>query len=387
MTSSPPSHSPSPWSLRFARNVLLKALALFLLLNIVYAGIQPLPVLGSLSAYNLLFPGRMRLPYGDDPSQSYNLSLFQLEAMFASHELNAALKADDEYRVLVIGDSSTWGYLLESDQTLAARLTAADYRLPDGRRLRAYNLGYPVMSLTKDLLILRRAMRYQPDLILWPLTLESLPLEKQLFPPLLQHNLDEVHDLASDYQLGLPFDQVAAPDDSFWSNTLIGQRRDLADLFRLQLYGFAWAATGIDHVIPDEIEPPMRDLPADQSFHDFQPPSLPEASLAFEVIAAANQVAGGAPILIINEPVFISDGANSQIRYNFYYPRWAYDHYRALLAERCQQSGWRCLDLWDAVAADEFTNTAIHLTPRGVDQMAEQVLHEITLMNAPGVVP
>ncbi len=54
--------------------------------------------------------------------------------------------------------------------------------------MRAYNLGYPVMSLTKDLLILDYAQRYQPDLIIWAVTLESFPYDKQLFPPLLQNN-------------------------------------------------------------------------------------------------------------------------------------------------------------------------------------------------------
>src|SRR4030067_829182 len=60
--------------------------------------------------------------------------------------------------------------------------------MPDGRQARFYNLGYPVMSVMKDLLILSYAIRYQPDLILWPLTLESMPYDKQLYPPLLQNN-------------------------------------------------------------------------------------------------------------------------------------------------------------------------------------------------------
>jgi hypothetical protein len=86
--------------------------------------------------------------------------------------------------VLLIGDSSTWGFLLPPGQTLAAHLNAAGLRHPDGRKVRVYNLGYPVMSLAKDLLILSRAAnRYEPDLIVWPLTLESFPYDKQLFPP------------------------------------------------------------------------------------------------------------------------------------------------------------------------------------------------------------
>ena len=114
-----------------------------------------------------------------------------------------ARKPPGEYRVFLIGDSSTWGFLLPSDQTLAADLNAAGYTLSDGRQVKVYNLGYPVMSLTKDLLILSRAMQYDPDLIVWPVTLESFPYDKQLFPPLLQHNPGPVRDLITRYQFKL----------------------------------------------------------------------------------------------------------------------------------------------------------------------------------------
>ncbi len=44
--------------------------------------------------------------------------------MFASHEISAGAKPADEFRVILIGDSSTWGFLLPADQTLAAYLNA-----------------------------------------------------------------------------------------------------------------------------------------------------------------------------------------------------------------------------------------------------------------------
>src|SRR5689334_3325310 len=146
------------------RNVLLKALLLFIVANLGFAWLKPLPLLGKISAYNAIFPGRERLPYGENPERAYNLSLFQLDAMFAAHEV-AQPKPANEYRVLLIGDSSVWGLLLKPNETLAAQINAAHYTTPDGRAVRAYNLGYPILSLTKDLLILSRAQHYQPDLI------------------------------------------------------------------------------------------------------------------------------------------------------------------------------------------------------------------------------
>jgi len=363
--------------LPFYRNVVLKALGLFLAANLLFALADPLPALGRLSIYNRLVPGRARLPYGDDPTRAYNLSLFQLEAMFASHEIHGAVKGEDEFRIVLIGDSSTWGYLLEPGQTLSAYLNEAGLRLPDGRRVRAYNLGYPVMSLAKDLLILSEAMHYEPDLIVWPLTLESFPYDKQLFAPLLQQNPEKLAALVEAYDLDLNLDDPGLAQRTTWENTLVGRRRDLADLVRLQLYGVMWAATGIDQDIPENYTPRMEDLPADETFHELAPPSLPEEALAFEILEAGRRAAGEVPVLIVNEPVFISRGQNSDIRYNFYYPRWAYDDYRRLMAARAGQEGWPYLDLWDLVPPEEFTNSAVHMSPEGTRLLAQALAAEI----------
>jgi hypothetical protein len=355
------------------RNVILKALLLFLGANLLFALLDPLPALGKVSAYNRLFPGRMRLPYGENPDKAYNLSLFQLEGMLASHEIAAGPKPEGEYRVIFVGDSATWGFLLGAEQTLTAYLNAAGTKLPDGRRVRAYNLGYPVMSLAKDLLILSEAMRYDPDLIVWPLTLESFPYDKQLFAPLLQHNREKLAALIDRYGLRLDPDDPGLIRPGPWEKTLIGQRRALADLARLQLYGVMWAATGIDQDLPENFTPRMEDLPAEEEFHGLQPPHLPEEALAFEILEAGRELAGETPVLLINEPMFISQGENSDIRYNFYYPRWAYDDYRAMLSRRAQAQGWHYRDLWELVPPGEFTNSAVHMSPAGTELLAREV--------------
>jgi len=116
--------SDRPNESKFVRNIILKALVLFVILNFVFALSNPLPAIGRISAYNFLFPGRTRLPYGDLPDLAYNLSLFELDAMFASHEIAGKEKSKDEYRVIVIGDSATWGFLLKPEETMAASINA-----------------------------------------------------------------------------------------------------------------------------------------------------------------------------------------------------------------------------------------------------------------------
>jgi len=358
---------------RFIRNVILKALVLFIITNLLFAFTDPLPALGRISAYNGLLPGRARLPYGERPDLAYNLSLFNLDAMFASHEIAGGRKPADEFRVALVGDSSTWGFLLHPQDTLSALLNTRGMATPSGKHVRVYNLGYPTMSLTKDLLMLQRALRYQPDLIIWLVTLESFPVSKQLASPIVQHNPEEVRQLIAENNLNLGPNSAEFVDLTRWDQTLIGQRRAIADWFRLQLYGVLWAATGVDQVYPEKYDPPQRDLPDEQAFYGLEPPLLNEDDLAFDVLEAGLKLAGEVPVMIVNEPIYLSDGQNSDIRYNFYYPRWVYDQYRQAMVRRAEANGWLYLDAWDLVPPGEFTNSAIHLTPAGESLLAEQI--------------
>jgi len=359
-----------PFVWRTVGIVLLRALVLFVVLNLGYALLSPLAFLGQISLYNLLYPGRSRLPYGSDPKRSYNLTITQLEAMLASHEIHRTSKSGDEYRVLILGDSSVWGFLLKPDQTLSARINSSDYRTSSGIRVRAFNLGYPTMSVTKDLLLLERGLRYQPDLIIWFVTLESLPTWKQLDSPIVQRNPGPTRVLIQRHDIRLDPQDEKFFDLSFWDRTIIGQRKQLADLVRLQLYGAMWASTSVDHHIPETFNRLVVDLPDDDTFQGLGPGELTDDDLAFDVMAAGFEQAGDVPVLLVNEPIFISQGMNSDIRYNSYYSRWAYDEYRHMLAEQCVEEGWEILDLWDVLSSNEFTESAIHYSPAGVEQVS-----------------
>jgi hypothetical protein len=367
---------------RFLRNVLLKGLALFFILDLAFAA---LPAgLGKASLYNRLYTGRERFPFGEDSAQSYNLSLFDLDAMFASHVIAAGPKPEDEYRVMLIGDSSIWGTLLHPEDTLAGQLNAAGLTTCDGKKVRLYNLGYPTISLTKDLMMLDYAMRYDPDLILWGVTLEAFPIEKQLTSPLVANNAARVGDLISRYPLSFKPDDPALVRPTLWDRTIIGQRRALADLIRLQLYGVLWSATGIDQTYPVDYTPAQYDLEADNSFHGMKPPALDESQLAFDVVRAGISAAGDVPIIVFNEPMLISAGRNSDLRYNFFYPRWAYDQWRKSMADKALQNGWQYLDLWNLIPDHSYyTNSAIHLTPAGEAILAGRLKDAVLAKRCP----
>jgi hypothetical protein len=96
-------------------------------------------------------------------------------------------------------------------------------------------------------------------------------------------------------------------------------------------------------------------------------------SLAFDLIEAGHEIAGDVPLLQVNEPIFISDGQNSDLRYNLWYPRWAYDQYRGLYQSIADKHEWHYLDLWDRIEAAEFTDSPVHLTPAGSRQLAQEL--------------
>lgn len=349
--------------------LLLKAALLFGLFNLAFLFINDIP-LGKLSLYNSIFPGRERFPFGET-RESYNLSLFDLDAMFASHVLSGTEKTPDEYRVLLIGDSSVWGTLLTPEQTLAGQLNESTISVC-GKTVRAYNLGYPTISLTKDLMILDQALNYHPDMVIWLTTLEAFPNDKQLTPPIVANNVERVQELITNYRLPFSLNDPALVKRSPWERTLIRQRRAVADLIRLQIYGALWASTGIDQLYPENYERAQIDLEASDDFRGLT--SLNDA-LAFNVLDAGMSIFP--ETILVNEPMLISDGLNSDIRYNFFFPRWAYDEYRQTLFEHAAARNWNYLDLWDLVPVDEFTNSAIHLTPAGEQLLANKVAETI----------
>ena len=125
------------------------------------------------------------------------------------------------------------------------------------------------------------------------------------------------------------------------------------------------------------------DLEPDAAFHDIKPGDDLNASLAWDVLNSGMNLAkdAGLPVLLVNEPILISNGQNSDIRYDFYYPRWAYDAYRAELKRQADRGGWNYLDAWDAVPMQEFTNSAIHLTMSGEELLAGQVIGALQQVN------
>jgi hypothetical protein len=126
-----------------------------------------------------------------------------------------------------------------------------------------------------------------------------------------------------------------------------------------------WAATGIDQSYPENYPEAMRDFAENIAYRSYQEETFSADDIAFQVLSKGQEIVGDVPIVFFNEPILISEGENSDLRYNFMYPRWAYDAYRTFVSNYFDETEMSYYDLWDNVPQEEFTNSAVHMTPAG----------------------
>jgi hypothetical protein len=289
----------------------------------------------------------------------------------------------------MLGDSSIWGYLLQENQTQAACLNQLNLTTPSGRKVHVYDLGYPKLTVMKDFLILRHAMAYKPDLIIWSTTLASLYPSDQLGFEVITDQYDELASVVDQYhfklyQWPLPSEKVPTWVD----RTFFGQRQALANWLRYQLYGLPWAATDIDHAVPKLVTPHPTDLGNSDQMLLVEPMlmhvsgnhALLEQDLSLDIVKAGIQTAASdnVPVMLINEPMYRSP--DNQVRWNYYYPKWAYDSYRDVMKTVTAREGWSYLDLWDAVPNDQFTDTDFHMTPQAACNYAQKLRDPLLAM-------
>jgi len=349
------------------KRIIIKTILILLVINFGWIFLTKIP-LGGLRFNNLVLDRRTRGPFGENPKRSYNLSLYNLDAMFASHEINKKQTDIEDFHVVLIGDSSIWGFLQEPDNTLSGILNKRF--MEDDKKIIFHNLGYPSISILKDLMVVDRASEYNPDLILWFVTLEALPKEKQLEIPILTNNPGIVNSIIEKYK----FSEINKIEEKMIDNTFWNQRRNISDLLNLQLYGILWDATGIDQDYPETYNPTQRNFPEPiEQYYAVDQEDKLEDFLELEVIKNGIEINKGIDFILINEPILISEGVNSSIQYNYYYPKWAYDRYRLIMREFTQKNNIKYYDLWDLISEGEFTNSAIHLSVDAEKILADEI--------------
>jgi hypothetical protein len=350
--------------------VVIKTICFFVVINILYGLVTP-PIT-KMSVYNTVIPGLERMPF-DDSTNYYTVMVDDVDAMFAAHKISAK-KKPDEIRVALIGDSSIWGENLSLEDTLAGQWNRLHQQC-DGKTVKVYNLGYPHPSIIKDLMFIEKAKEEQPDAIVWFISLNTVTDNQNRVHPFLMDNSERALEIMDRYHIPFaPRKVLAGNKSSFYQRTLVGQRSFLARWIKLQALGLVWLATGKDlFTAPASFQAPSADVQNDPTYRDLEPGSDLKASLLLEAFPAGKNIAGGIPIVLVNEPVFVATGAHSDIRYNDLYPRWAYDQYRENLAAQAQTISMSYLDMWNVIPPQYFTDTPLHLNAEGEQLLMEKV--------------
>lgn len=346
-----------PW------RVFAKGIAIFLIVEFAFDSLQP--NFQWLNVYNSSLK-RQRFPISTVAPEDAALDMDNLDAMFASHIVSEP-KAPNEYRVLVLGDSAVWGIGLTPEQTLPGQMDALGLRCGN-KNVHVYNLSFPSSSATKDLMILDKAMSYQPDEIIWLITWYTLMPKTRTNHPLIGYNPDEY------YKLAHRFDFL--PKDYKTQNLITkitDQNQTLFRILRYQLYSLINIATGLDQ-IPGPPEELPNELGSNATFEGMRPPTLNIANVSLDQVKDFYQIAGSVPVVLVNEPTkVLTDVPNSNVYYNVYYPRWVYDQYRQYVSAAATQNHWNYLDLWNVFPASFYTDTPLHLNPQGEIELAKMI--------------
>ncbi len=360
--------------------VLIKTILLFVVANLAIAFFNP-PV-GKISIYNWLVPGRLRFPYNQTRSFIpivHAISVSEnFDAMFASHAISMGLKPLDEYRVVLLGDSSTWGFELSEEDSLTEQINWMQLTTCSGLRVRAYNLAFPVPSALRDLLLVEKAQDYQPDLFVWLVTIDAFVDTAGNQNSLPSVYAPELEALARRYEFNI--DMSGIEPTSFWEKTFVGQRSTLHKIALLQLLGLPWTATGVDSYVRISEAPPVRptDDPAYDGFPSEKSKDRLLASFVFNVLPAVEDKSKAAALLIVNEPIHALPGYQNSVRYNKAFPHWAYDAYHEALGTYMRDHGLPYLDLWDFLPDSGFLlNSSLHPSQSGEQMLADRLAPEI----------
>lgn len=361
--------------------VLIKALVIVVMLNaILLAGrINPVRLLvENVNSWWLVGHGRARLTY---PSDFQNGQL-PVEALLNAHAVNYDAKSEDEYRVLLLGESGIAGWGLEDYETLSAQLTALGIEV-GGRQVVAYNLAYPQPGAARDLVTLDAALAYDPDLVIWFITPAALNDEidivgaNRVFFDLNRARLaalvDQYPDLLADWYEP----RYAEPSSDMWLSQWVAIRDQ--ELLPIWLNALLYPFIPPDLAVSDR-RIGQEPVPDEALYTDDHPgfAEMPNATWNILRAACLRTEEEGVELLLVNEPMLVGSGGASDINYNVQYQRAMYDRYRDTLSAFSAEHGIGYVDLWNIVPASRFTDTPLHMDAQGQAILADAVAAILT---------
>ena len=88
--------------------------------------------------------------------------------------------------------------------------------------------------------------------------------------------------------------------------------------------------------------------------------------------------AGGAALVVVNQPIAVGEEQGAVASYNQRYGREMYDRYREALVWFTDYYGLWYVDLWDAIPSGRFMDAPTHLDALGHKMLAAQLQNVLT---------
>ena len=335
--------------------LIIKALVLFTVFNVLLVAFPSTYHF----VFNLLMPKLDRFPmyavtYDPSAKHGYGIErVVDVRTLFNSHVISRDVKAQNEYRVIFIGDSTIRNGLFYSQ--------VRHHRYVCGKDLQFYNLGYYGASAAKDLMIMQEAMKYSPDLILWSVT-NSITSNDNDF---LQANPGELEKMDNEYGFSIPYnknDDYSIGMDSAYYRT---QAQLRVEGRLLLYYFFLYPATGNNEAISEMANRDAFNALSTENTVSSPPVTNPRDILASD-LRAFQSITDNISAYLINEPrpgVIV----NSE----------AYKQYLADLTDLSNLQGIKMKNLATLIPDDDFTTLMIHRDYYGDTLFAQAVIPAI----------
>jgi hypothetical protein len=368
--------------------VMIKAVLLLFICDALQIAVGFAPALDHWSIYKYFTPPTARIGIAD---QIGDPIWWRLDVLLDAHEI-AQPKAPDEYRVVFLGDSATFCLYCVASEAIPQAFTDLGATIGN-KHIRAYNLAYPGSDWLKDILILKHALDYQPDAVIWLITAKGSNDQPDPRDPqahlIVRINADGLPGLAKDYGFDTwEVDQYA--DAAAWYQSSIwfhgGRFRDWLVLIARTVWSPLIRSGDItkQYLLPGD---PVNQLPiqATAEINSSLPGYQTFPNRQWDLLLAAQQMAQarGIPLLIVNEPTYIGSGPNADVNYNSFYERALYDRFRAAMTMFVQQHGLAYLDLWNSLPPEDFSNTSLHYNLAGNQRVAQELMQQFQTLAAP----
>lgn len=306
------------------------------------------------------------------------LNVFWLELLFRQHEICwRSPRTSDELRIALIGNSAVYGLGVPATDTFSERLNRQFEA--HGTHARIFNLGFSSPYQVRDAVVIHEALRYEPDVLLYPLSLADFvhraPWGYGLFKGFFDTNRYLVTEMSDAGPPGLaePFETYREVYAKQPFEKSFGPLRDVGMVLRIAARNHAETIAALvnsrPYHPPDPVPKPIRRWncagTVAQNAIEFRDWKRWNVLEYLESIQRTRNI----DVLVVSWPVSHEPVGDC---YNVRYGNAILADFVAWLEPESRRRGLRFLDLHDRLPPQAFLDS-LHLAPGGHRFVANQL--------------